>query len=1218
MAGFVIPRVPVAGPSALPLAARPWALGWAFALLLAAWAPARAHASPFGVLPPPALRPPGVVPQPATAPPIADPIDPTDEDPGPDPDPDAGDAGARDPDAPPRLSRKRSVPPFWIHRELDTHTTRALTFPPLFVHRKPAVGHPEKLLHVDLALTFGWYDKRRNKRRWLNPAGLFLGSYSDHKSVWAAVPLLMGYKRVSEQFNFGQFPLVWWWGNRHAKNFFVLPLHYHQKTPDAFRAVTGLVVWYGSKDLGDKDPLNDRKHRIVFPVWLRHKKGLRQVDVSPVYVGGFNEAKGRRWRSVIPLFLWESLEHGNRRELWTLPWIDRSDRARGKRSWAVPPLLTFSHRDPQRGVMAVTPLLWRTQNARKGSTAWFVGPVGTWHDPRQANHWVAPLWWHLRNRETQTSTSLFVPLVHARRSPEETRVDTPLASGLRGRDGARAFGIWPLGSHVRWGGPGRSHQFLFAGTFWHFSNPAAFDGRGADRWGVGPLLYRTRRGDRFDFGIPPLLVFADRRGPRSKQVITPLFWHVRDRSPEVDGRTVVLAPFYVSRRRGDVQVGLPPLFMARKGEVHDWGFALPILLGHNADHRTGERRTISPLFALASRPGHRTLGAGVLFWDVRHPDERHSVLFPLYYRRQVDSTVLTFTPLGGGRREGAARTFVVGPVVGRRDADRRGLGVLPLFFHETRRGGPARGATTVLLPLYVRDRRPERDLDMVTPLLWRSAVRGSKPRRGLAVVPFYFRQRQPGGVDVDAGLPFFHARDRTRHTHTLVVGPYYHRLTRTKLHTGVAPLTWWTDSVEERRLIALPLIFHQEAKKTGKRTTVALPLWFDRRLENGRRTWMAFPFVLGRKGQYNFTRVSVTPPGFFDVFRLARNYRFTGYVPLLWRYEKCGFRRGDPDGCEYVVWGSFPLFLAGRDGKGRRTHGALGLYYFDRDPGGTRLYTWLAGGNYRKGERLMWYALTLFRDTTRQQTTTGFLPLFFHRRHRDASKDRSTTLVLPPAFIGQHKGDRRWWTTALMVWHVRRPHKVTTLVAPPIVGVQHAWAERRLTWVAPLFLRDNHRGRDRSTTLLPPGLFVQHRRGGNQTAIQFPLVWHFVRDGDLTTIGLPLFYDVRRGKNRTQLVPAVYARRRTELHDLHVVGPGLAWWAEGVGPREGDRRWRALLGLFGGGREAGQRYVALFGARIPIGGRSTATIHTANTDAASLREAQSARNERIETAAGMM
>ena len=79
----------------------------------------------------------------------------------------------------------------------------------------------------------------------------------------------MGYKRTGESFNFGQFPLVWWWGNKHVRNLLVVPFHYHQKTPESLRGASGLLVWYGNKNLQDADPLNDRKFLLVAPLfWL--------------------------------------------------------------------------------------------------------------------------------------------------------------------------------------------------------------------------------------------------------------------------------------------------------------------------------------------------------------------------------------------------------------------------------------------------------------------------------------------------------------------------------------------------------------------------------------------------------------------------------------------------------------------------------------------------------------------------------------------------------------------------------------------------------------------------------------------------------------------------------------------------------------------------------------------------------------------------------------
>src|SRR5690606_16410890 len=184
---------------------------------------------------------------------------------------------------------------------------------------------------------------------------------------------------------------------------------------------------------------------------------------------------------------------------------------------------------------------------------------------------------------------------------------------------------------------------------------------------------------------------------------------------------------------------------------------------------------------------------------------------PLYYRRQRGEQSLHLSPLGGAWRGPDRSAWVASLAYGferpSTEPDsagimRKGGGFAPLFHHEIRRDASAQtvGATTTLFPLFLRDRRPERDLDIWTPLIWRAKVRGEKPRSNFAIAPLYFHQRQPGGVDVDAGLLFFWSRDRTRRTHTLVAGPFYHRLQRDKLLTGLGPLAYWEDSPKRRLL----------------------------------------------------------------------------------------------------------------------------------------------------------------------------------------------------------------------------------------------------------------------------------------------------------------------------------------------------------------------------------------------------------------------------------
>ncbi len=1081
-----------------------------------------------------------------------------------------------DEDARPVLKRKRDVPPFWIDREYDTHRTRAVTLPPLFVHHAPKPGHTDRLLHVNLAFTFGWGTRDGLKRRWLSLPALFFGSFSERKTVWGAVPLLIGYRRVGEQFNFGQFPLVWWWGTKYVKNLLVVPFHYQQKTPDSFRGVSALLFWYGHKDTKDTITDNDRRWFVGAPLFWRFSRGLKRFDFAFLYLGGKNELIGKKWGAVGPLAVWQSREFGNRKILFTLPWVRRTDRARGKSAWAVPLVLTFRHQDRDRSIFSATPLVWHTHNRLEGSKFTMAGPVGRWQDPRQDNLFVAPLWYRFRDKEHDTTTRVFVPFAVARKTPERNAVYTILGGGARTKNGWTAA-IPPLLTGFGKSDDGTRRQGVL-GLFWHVHKP----GPPAERRRavvLAPAFFYDRNGARVRVGIPPLLTFGGKRGTTTWQTITPFLWFAQD--PTQRRQTAVVGPIFHHQKNGDIHGGIAPLAFWGGGPRLRYGVAPLLLFGGATNVQEGTSTFIAPYFAWHSTKTSRTAGS-LIVWDVMRDSgkERHTAVVPLFYRRKIGDNRLILSALGGMYKTKDTRTDVWTLFVRRKTENRTVTGVLPLVWAAKERTEGGFVKSFVFVPLVVRRHSPKDDFDMWTPLVWRREIRGERARKGMAVVPFYFRQRQPGGVDVDAGAGFFYSRDPRRHTHTIVAGPFYHRLSRKSLHTGIAPISWWMDSETKRRLISLPVIVHIEDKTKNEHTTVAIPFWFDRRRANGRRTWGAFPFVFGGKRLYNFTRLSLAPPGFVDVFRLARNTRFTGFVPLLWRFRKCGFQSTDDPKCSYELWGSVPLFLYGKDGNGRVTHGSL-LYVFDKTKAGWKFYTPLFGVNNQRGKALGWYAGLLGVKTTTTHRRAFFFPLFYWRKHR--LEDKSLTLVVPPLFIGRHRNDRRFFQAGLLVWNFRQQHKVTTAIVPPIFLHSHSYAERRLTWLLPLFIRDNQMGKDQAWTAAAAGLWVQRRKGKDFDFVQFPLVWHIERGDDHGTFGAFLWWDIRKNGRQAQVVPGLYTRVATGRGDTKVIGPGLGWWTKGLGPREGDRHWRALFGLFGGGVEDGRRYAAIFGAKVDRG-----------------------------------
>jgi hypothetical protein len=403
------------------------------------------------------------------------------------------------------------------------------------------------------------------RRRWINPAALFFGGFSERKTVWGALPLLMGYRRVGEQFNFGQFPLVWWWGTKFVKNFLVVPFHYQQKSPDGFRAVSALLLWYGHKNLDDANLENDRRHFVAAPVFWRFQRGLKRFDFGFLYIGGKNELEGRTYTAVTPLFLRHTSEFGNRNELWTIPWIRRRDEARGQSAWAVPLALTFRTRDPDRSLLSATPLFWRAKNQLRGSTFTLAGPVGHYDDPEQRNSFAAPLWFRFHDKDASATTQFLVPLLLTRKTPEKTAVWTVLGGGRKTTRGF-GFAVPPALTFGVRRDDGRRLGSI-AGVLWHSYRPQSEDRPGRSLWVAGPVGYVDRRTDGTKVGLPPLLTFGGREGTKTYQVITPLLWHVRDRDPAVDRRTLVTGPFYHHRTRAGFDGGLAPIaFWGRNAE----------------------------------------------------------------------------------------------------------------------------------------------------------------------------------------------------------------------------------------------------------------------------------------------------------------------------------------------------------------------------------------------------------------------------------------------------------------------------------------------------------------------------------------------------------------------------------------------------------------------------------------------------------------------------
>ena len=142
----------------------------------------------------------------------------------------------------------------------------------------------------------------------------------------------------------------------------------------------------------------------------------------------------------------------------------------------------------------------------------------------------------------------------------------------------------------------------------------------------------------------------------------------------------------------------------------------------------------------------------------------------------------------------------------------------------------------------------------------------------------------------------------------------------------------------------------------------------------------------------------------------------------------------------------------------------------------------------------------------------------------------------------------------------------TTAVFPLFVR-RHIAAEEQTYWVSPFFY--SHTSPTYSTTFGFPLVFV-------------PLYWDIRRGDNRTTAVLPLFYKWRRASYQSTLVVPFYYHQEglrpdgtPDGTDHRFVGVVLPVYESAV-KRPGDFMWRLLLGLVGGERIGHHRYLRLF------------------------------------------
>ena len=362
------------------------------------------------------------------------------------------------------------------------------------------------------------------------------------RSMDALFPVFVANRTPDSSWGYA-IPLNFYWRHKDDASLLALPLFYWNahKGGGSLYALTGYRTYEGPASTGSlfwlywfgANEAEKSRYDILFPlIWsfrspasttfiappIFHvrREAWHLSSVLPVYWAGGDDAKGETFRTLLPIFYWQTTDHG-KKALLLLPigGYSRND-DEGSRSLALFPFI-FSRTDPDGSLQAVTPLFIRFWNKKEGSTTNLVAFLFyTRDDPRGSTTVLFPLFWHFRDAPTDSTATVLFPLFARRSGPDDVTTAAgvfPLWGYKRWyRDGGWSGGLFPLaffGSHGETG-----HGVVFP-LFWHFKSAQS------STTALLPLFYTHADRHGSDTGIlpdPHLL----RRRPVRRQVPHPV------------------------------------------------------------------------------------------------------------------------------------------------------------------------------------------------------------------------------------------------------------------------------------------------------------------------------------------------------------------------------------------------------------------------------------------------------------------------------------------------------------------------------------------------------------------------------------------------------------------------------------------------------------------------------------------------------------------------
>ena len=735
-----------------------------------------------------------------------------------------------------------------------------LWLPPIVTRRSPQRD-------FDIAPLYYRDDDRKNSSR-----ALLLGPYYHSKDLEGSTTTL--------------FPFFWRFNDaaNKATSTALLPFYFNRNAPEDKLTAAGLGLWPYYRNRGTHGssagvfPLaffgrhDDERHAVVFPLLWHYSSPEKQFTLG------------------LPLF--------------------SQFRDHDQRGTAVFPLLYFQGEDKTSSYALQFPLYWNFRNKLTNSSTTVVGPGFYSSNPKgwsaglfpllfagnsteKSHAVVAPLFWHFRDKQANTSTTVAGPYLHATNGGETTDALLPLLYYRRGaKPGGQhetSFTLFPL---VHYKKTSAAQLFLsplamakntaqlqagFVGPyFWYQSPTTAVKGvlpvwfdftnkQNRERTQIlGPWVAVDRPGatSRFLF---PLWGHYESQTPAGKEqgtYVFPTFFHQRNedgyaldtffplfwKSSGSFGKTLHLGPWFSRKTQHNFTQALFPAYAYTQNNERSL-LLTPLGYYH---HNFKAQTTTTWMSLLYFNSTTATSHQRVLFpvWYSGHANEEsHQVLFPLYWRFKNEKEQIT--------------TTFAGPFFKRTNGTASTWGVFPLAW--ATRDGAKKAQNTAAFPLFYHSKSPDHS-SLFTPVF---GV-GESPRSSWWYVPPVVRKTSPESTFTAIAPLGFHHLNRSTETTTRFFLPllHYARFNPEK------SMSSWLGVYWRHRGIA-------------SSTTVLFPLFFDHHSFHESRTTALFPLFVRNYSDADKTATTLGP---LFYRRSSPTESSTVLFPLYWDYAGAGRR----------------------------------------------------------------------------------------------------------------------------------------------------------------------------------------------------------------------------------------------------------------------------------------------------------------------------------------